>query len=138
MAGKGRPITNTRMYWPKDETLAIQALQILEAAAVRVLSRMDPFHAGFVEKGELVVEGFWRSFRYCKGDEQLKYQFLHAVRHMQVAYVKIRYEQSGKKRQLHPTVLPDNPEGDPYICPYSTVGFMAVDLIDDMTKGDER
>lgn len=130
MAGKGRPITNFSNYWHED------GLMILEAAAVRVLSRMDPFHAGFVEKGELVVEGFWRSFRYCKGDEQLKYQFLHAVRHMQVAYVKIRYEQSGTKNPLHPTVLPDSPEDDPYICPHSRVGFMAVDLIDEMRAAE--
>jgi len=81
---------NPSHYWPEDEELAIMALKILKAAAIRVLSRMDPSRTGFVTMEELVCEGWWRSFRYASNKE-LTDQFLYAVSHMQTAYNKLRY-----------------------------------------------
>ena len=46
MAGKGRPITNFSNYWH------VSGMQILEAAAVRVLSEYDPWRDGMVAVGD--------------------------------------------------------------------------------------
>jgi len=122
---------NPSHYWPEDEELAIVALKILKAAAIRVLSRMDPSRTGFVTMEELVCEGWWRSFRYAS-DDQLEFQYLHAVRHMQKAYIRLRYKQSANGYQLRPVELIENPG---IVCPYSKVGFEAVDLIDEIARG---
>ena len=125
MAGKGRPITNFSNYWH------VSGMQILEAAAVRVLSEYDPWRDGMVAVGDLVSEGWRRSFRYAN-DDTLKYQFLHAVRHMTAMYAKLRWESSGAKYRVTLSPLPDKPDSEPYICPYSRVGFMAVDMVDEL------
>ena len=125
-------------YWPEKQELAVWAENILGAAADTVLSWMDPYYSrdpdyvGFVSREELMVEGWFLSFRYCKGDHQLRYQFLHSITHMKTAYVNLRYEKSGGRHRPNRVELGDDPE---FVCPYSKVGFEAVDLIDEIARG---
>lgn len=126
MAGKGRPITNFSNYWHPS------GLQTLQRAARRVLRICDPYHDRVVTVGDLVSVGWLRSFRYAD-DSKLKFQYLHAVTHMLEMYPKLRWEKGGAARRVSLAPLPDFPEGRSYVCPYSQIGFLAVDLLDDIT-----
>jgi len=140
MAGNGRPLTNRSNYWHE------QGLGILEAAAVKVLHRFEPsVRTHFVEKDELVCAGWLRSFRYAD-DKKLKFQYLHAITHMQACYFRLLRERSGSKYQIKKSPLPERlddvqgrcPEGEPYICPYSGLGFLAVDIVDELIVAEEK
>jgi len=120
----GRRLTNRSNYWHPD------GMAILEAAATRVLSMYDPLRTGYVDKDELVCEGWWRSFRYAT-DAKLKYQFLHAVTHMKTAYLRLRHEQCGKANRPDVTQLTEDMD---FVCPWGQRGLEAVDLIDEFEQ----
>jgi len=122
MAGKGRPLTNRSNYWHQN------GLAILEAAATRVLCLYDPLRTGYVDKEELVCEGWWRSFRYAT-DAKLELQYLHAITHMKIAYRRLRYEQLGKACRPDVTQLTEDMD---FICPHSARGFELIDIIDEV------
>jgi len=132
---------NDSKYWPEKPERIVRAKRILGNAADRVLSMMDPHYSidpkyiGFVSREELIIEGWWRSFRYAS-DDKLEYQFLHAVREMKVAYVKLLYERARRKTQMRTMELGSAMHTaeleDAFVCPWSGIGFEAVDLLDEI------
>jgi len=125
--GMGRRLTNRSNYWH------LNGLAILEAAATRVLALCDIDHKGFVQKDELVCEGWYRSFRYAT-DAKLKYQYLHAVRHMKRCYKELCQDRACRLSCMEFTAIDDLAEDTEFVDPSGEIGLLAVDLVDEMTK----
>lgn len=60
-------------YWNKE-----QAYSLLEAAAAKALHRSGR-HRNYIEVGDLISEGWLRSLRFVRSDEELKWQPLHLL-----------------------------------------------------------
>jgi hypothetical protein len=65
-------------YWCDD------ALRLLEASAATVLKRSDDF-SNFVEKEDLISEGWLRETRFSKSDTKVRNSFYNLVRSMKTA-----------------------------------------------------
>lgn len=82
-------------YWHKEE-----GLKILKAAAITTLHRCKD-HSNFVEVGDLISEGWLKSFRYIKEDKQLKWQPIHSRQAMQKARLRLLNPHRLKERQIY-------------------------------------